>query len=311
MLAQLQQAFPEQVRIVYRHFPLNIHDKALLSAQAAEAAGLQGKFWEMHDLIFTRQGDWSGLELEQFQSWLVERAGELGLEVDKFGQDLNSEAIVSLVKGTQQRGEEIGLPGTPFLVANGYPYQGSTDLESLTGVVNSYLLKERQFTTCPPMQVDPNKKYTATLKTEKGDIVIELLPEQAPLAVNSFIFLARQGWFDGVPFHRVIPGFVAQSGDPSGSGMGGPGYQFDNEISADLKYDRAGMVGMANSGAGTNGSQFFITYAAQPNLDGEYTIFGRVVSGMEVAQKLTPRDPSQGGSLPVADKILSVVIQEQ
>jgi cyclophilin family peptidyl-prolyl cis-trans isomerase len=311
VLAQLRQAFPEQVRVVYRHFPLDFHDKALLSAQAAEAAGLQGKFWEMHDLIFARLGDWSELTLEQYQPWLIERAGELGLEVNQFSQDLNSEAIVNMVKSAQQRGQEIGLPGTPFLVANGNPYQGATDLDSLTGLVNSYLLKERQFIACPPMQVDPNKKYTATLKTEKGDIVIELLPKQAPMAVNSFIFLARQGWFDGVPFHRVIPGFVAQSGDPSGSGMGGPGYQFDNEISADLKYDRAGMVGMANSGAGTNGSQFFITYAAQPNLDGNYTIFGRVISGMEVVQMLAPRDPSQGGSLPTADKILSVVIKEE
>jgi cyclophilin family peptidyl-prolyl cis-trans isomerase len=172
-------------------------------------------------------------------------------------------------------------------------------------------LQAKQFTACPPMEIDPNKTYTATLKTEKGDIVVELLPKQAPMAVNSFIFLARQGWFDGVPFHRVIPGFVAQGGDPSGSGQGGPGYQFDNEISAELKFDRPGMVGMANAGPGTNGSQFFITYAPLTHLDGGYTIFGRVVSGMEVAQMLTARDPSQGGSLPEPDKILSVVIQEQ
>lgn len=172
-------------------------------------------------------------------------------------------------------------------------------------------LQAKQFTACPPMEIDADKTYTATLKTEKGDIVVELLPKQAPMAVNSFVFLARQGWFDGVPFHRVIPGFVAQGGDPSGSGMGGPGYEFDNEISAELKFDRPGMVAMANAGAGTNGSQFFITYSALPHLDGGYTIFGRVVSGMEVVQMLTPRDPSQGGNLPEADKILSVVIQEK
>ena len=161
------------------------------------------------------------------------------------------------------------------------------------------------------MVIDPDKEYTATIETEKGDIVVELLAEQAPLAVNSFVYLARQGWFDGVSFHRVLPGFVAQSGDPSGSGMGGPGYEFDNEVSPDLKFDAAGLLAMANSGPNTNGSQFFITYAPAANLDGGYTIFGKVLEGMEIAESLTPRDPSQGGALPPGDKILSVRIDEK
>ncbi len=161
------------------------------------------------------------------------------------------------------------------------------------------------------MTIAAGTTYQATLKTEKGDVVIELFADQAPLAVNSFIFLANQNWFDDITFHRVIPGFVAQSGDPSGSGMGGPGYVFDNEISPDLTFDQAGLVGMANAGAGSNGSQFFITFAPTPDLNGNYTIFGRVISGMDVLESLTARDPSQGGVLAPGDKILDVTIQEK
>ena len=140
--------------------------------------------------------------------------------------------------------------------------------------------------------------------------MIQLFPDKAPLAVNSFVFLARQGWFEGVTFHRVIPGFVAQAGDPSGTGKGNPGYFFNNEIT-ELKFDKPGMVSMANSGPDTNGSQFFITFAPAPHLDGGYTIFGQVISGLDVAENLTPRDPSQGTTLTPGDKILSVDIEEK
>ena len=146
---------------------------------------------------------------------------------------------------------------------------------------------------------------------EKGDIQIQLYADKAPLAVNSFVFLARNGWFDGVTFHRVIPGYLAQTGDPSGTGLGGPGYYFKNEISADLKYDKPGVVGMANSGPDTNGSQFFITYAPAPNLDRGYTIFGQVLKGMDVVESLTSRDPSQNANLPQGDKIINVTIEEK
>jgi cyclophilin family peptidyl-prolyl cis-trans isomerase len=172
------------------------------------------------------------------------------------------------------------------------------------------LLGQKQFTQCPPFDVDPQKQYIATLHTEKGDITMQLFADKAPLAVNSFVFLARQGWFDGVTFHRVIPGFVAQAGDPSGTGRGNAGYFFNNEAN-DLKFDKPGMVGMANSGADTNGSQFFITFAPASHLDGAYTIFGQVLSGLDVAEQLTPRDPDQGTTLPPGDKILSVEIEEK
>ena len=312
MLAQLQADNPEDVRIVYRSFPLtSIHDKAALAEQAAQAAGAQGKFFEMHDLLFEKQDEWSQQTPEQFQTWVTSQAEELGLDKDQFVKDMASEENVARAKKAWDDGVAVGLPGTPFLLFNGRPYDVPLSYGNLSAIVNLLSLEDKQFTTCPPMTIDPSKQYIATLKTEKGDIVIELYPDKAPLAVNSFVFLARQGWFDGVTFHRVLPNFVAQAGDPSGTGYGGPGYAFGNEVSPDLKFDGPGVVGMANSGPGTNGSQFFITYAPAPKLDGGYTIFGHVIEGMDVAQKLTARDPSQDMNLPPGDAIQTVTIEEK
>ncbi len=311
MLAQLLNEFPDDLRIVYRHFPLNMHDKALLATQASEAAGLQGKFWEMHDLLYQSQSEWSQMSLDQFQAWLVEKAVELGLSESQFERDLTSEALVKLANEAWEWNSSIGMPGTPFFLVNGQQYGGSLSYENLQATVKMLLLEQEQFTECPPMTLDANIQYFATIRTEKGDIRVELFADRAPLAVNSFIFLARQGWYDNVTFHRVIPGFVAQAGDPTGTGGGGPGFKFDNEISEDLKFDKAGLLSMANSGPDTNGSQFFITLGAAPHLDGGYTIFGQVVEGMDVVESLTPRDPSQSMDLPAGDLILEVVIEEK
>ena len=166
------------------------------------------------------------------------------------------------------------------------------------------------YTSNPPMTLDPAKSYQATVVTAKGNIVLALYPKSAPLAVNSFVFLARQGYFDHTTFHRVLAGFMAQGGDPTGTGGGGPGYQFVNEIDPALKFDSAGVLGMANAGADTNGSQFFITYAAASWLDGGYTIFGRLTAGMDVLKSLTERDPSKGPTF-VGDEILTIEIEEK
>jgi cyclophilin family peptidyl-prolyl cis-trans isomerase len=145
----------------------------------------------------------------------------------------------------------------------------------------------------PPMGIDVNRQYYATVKLAKGgEFVIQLYPDKAPVTVNSFVFLACKGFFNGVTFHRVLEGFMAQGGDPMGTGMGGPGYQFINEDS-DLTFDKEGVVAMANSGRDTNGSQFFITFGPQEFLNGGYTIFGQVVEGMDVVNGITRRDPDQ------------------
>ena len=312
MLAQLEKDYPQDVRVVYRHFPLlSIHDKAALATQAAEAAGAQGEFWAMHDLLFERQSEWATLPVEEFQKWLIEQAAGLNLDGDQFQADLLSDATVAIAQDAWDSGVAANLPGTPFILVNGRYYSGPRDYWNLEAIVKMTMLEGRQFTECPPITIDSAKQYTATLKTEKGDIVLEFYPDVAPMAVNSFIFLARNGWFDGVTFHRVLPGFVAQAGDPTGTGFGGPGYAFDNEVSPDLKFDQAGVLGMANAGPGSNGSQFFITLGPTSHLDGGYTIFGRVIEGLDVVNSLTERNPEQNANLPPGDKILSVSIEER
>jgi cyclophilin family peptidyl-prolyl cis-trans isomerase len=155
-----------------------------------------------------------------------------------------------------------------------------------------------------------NKQYFANVKMATGsEFVIQLFPDKAPITVNSFVFLAREGYFDGVTFHRVLEDFMAQGGDPTGTGMSGPGYQFVNEDN-DLKFDKAGMVAMANAGRDTNGSQFFITFAPVERLNGGYTIFGQVISGMEAVNAITRRDPEKNPSF-IGDAIESITITEK
>ena len=167
-----------------------------------------------------------------------------------------------------------------------------------------------QYATPPAMAIDPAKSYIAVLETDKGTIRIKLLPDIAPQTVNSFVFLTRQGYFDGVTFHRVLPGFVAQGGDPTGTGRGGPGYNLPDEFS-DRPIDK-GIVAMANTGQpNSGGSQFFITYVRRADLDGKYTVFGEVIEGMDVAEKLTPRNPEQNPNAPPGDRIIKATIEEQ
>jgi cyclophilin family peptidyl-prolyl cis-trans isomerase len=166
----------------------------------------------------------------------------------------------------------------------------------------------KQWKTAPEMVIDPKKKYTATLSTDKGDIVLELFADKTPRTVNNFVFLAREGFYDGTIFHRVIADFMAQGGDPTGTGTGGPGYRFGDEFHPALKHNKPGIFSMANAGPGTNGSQFFITHVPTPWLDGKHSIFGQVIEGMEVLMAIQPRDPNKPGTPAV--KLNTVTIQE-
>lgn len=164
----------------------------------------------------------------------------------------------------------------------------------------------------PPLKIDTSKQYFATVKMAKGgEFVIQLYPDKAPKTVNSFVFLSCKGYFNGVTFHRVLEGFMAQGGDPTGTGSGGPGYEFEYEPN-DLKFDKAGVVAMANTGPATptNGSQFFITFVPTPQLDGGYTIFGQVVQGMDLVNGITRRDPEQNPSFQ-GDAIETITISEK
>ena len=154
----------------------------------------------------------------------------------------------------------------------------------------------KQYSSPPEMQIDPKKTYTATFKTPHGDIVVNLFAADAPITVNNFVFLARDGFYDGVTFHRVIPDFMAQCGDPTGTGRGGPGYKFADESSAlRLKHDGPGVLSMANAGKNTNGSQFFITHAATPHLNGMHAVFGKVAdqASLDILMQIRVRDPGR------------------
>jgi len=309
---QLLTSHPDDLRVVFRPLPaIGILDKSQISTQAVLAAGDQDKFWEMRDLLHSKYKDWENLSPSQFNSWITEQAAGIGLDAVKFDADYRSAETATRAVSMHDSAMQLGINNIPgVFINNNLQPQNLLDYSSVNDVVSLIALGERQFSSCPSFTIDPSREYIATLHTVKGDIVIQLLADKAPLTVNSFVFLARKGWFDGATFHRVIPGFVAQTGDPSGTGKGGPGYFFKNEVS-DLKYDKPGVVGMANSGPDTNGSQFFITYAPQPSLDGGYTIFGQVIKGMDVAESLTPRDPSQSADLPPGDAIVSVTIEEK
>ena len=178
--------------------------------------------------------------------------------------------------------------------------------------------------SAPAMSINPSQSYAARFLTEKGEILIKLFAEEVPNTVNNFVFLSRSGFYDDVTFHRVLPGFMAQSGDPTGTGMGGPGYQFDDEFNPWLRHSGPGILSMANSGHNTNGSQFFITFGETPFLDGLnpdgsakdcanpqvscHSVFGMVVKGMDVLESISPRDPSTATS--IGDVIHTIHIEE-
>ena len=160
----------------------------------------------------------------------------------------------------------------------------------------------------PSGALDTSKSYTATFKTQRGDITVELYADRAPLTVENFVNLARAGFYDGTTFHRVINGFMAQGGDPTGTGTGGPGYQFADEFHPSLRHDSPGILSMANAGAGTNGSQFFITHGPTPHLDDRHSVFGKVTAGMEVVNSLRERDPQRDRQ--PGDRIETIEIRE-
>lgn len=319
LIKQIAESYPDDVQVIYRHFPLNsIHPNAQKSAEAAEAAGAQGQFWAYHDLLFDRQRDWSSLDQAAAREFFIDLAAELGLDVDKFTTELDEGLYASIVSQSEQEAVSLGLPGTPAAIVNGQPIPGEglpRDFESwdsfIKDEINLKNLSVRQYSSPPEMTIDSNKKYLAKIEMASGDtFTIELLPKSAPQTVNSFVFLSREGYFDGVTFHRVLPGFVAQTGDPSGTGRGGPGYLLPNEIDPALSHDKKGVVAMANAGPNTNGSQWYITYGDVSQLDGSYTIFGQVIDGMDIVEKISPRDPSRAPNLPPGDKINSITIEE-
>lgn len=312
-LRQIRLTHPNDVRIIYLHAPQTDRDKDNLAIQAAEGADLQGKFWEMHDLLFEKQDEWTALAPTDFEAWAVAQATGLGMETSRFRSDFEGPVVADRLQRAIQFTAGVQQPFSPpeLFINSTSPYKALADPASLDTVVRLDALTARQFSACPPENIDLEKQYIVILHTTKGDVVLQLYPEKAPEAVNNFVFLARSGWYDGITFYRVIPDNRAMTGDPSETGLGNPGYLFDTEIPSDLRFGQPGMVAMDNNGPGTNGSRFFITLGSNTQWNEQYTIFGEVISGMDVLSALTARDPQPGVYLPAGDKLISVTIEER
>lgn len=319
MLERLVDAYPEQVQLIYRHFPLSsIHDNAQLSAEAAEAAGAQGAFWQYYQALYDRQQAWSSLNGDEVQQYFIDLANELGLDEQTFRDALEDNTYTEYVAAMEMESVAIGLSGTPSVIVDGqlipnvpfeYDIWDGYVQQRIIAVAAEEILAEIQYDAPPPMTIDENASYIATIQLESGGkVVIELLTQSAPETVNNFIFLAEEGWYDGVTFHRVIPGFMAQTGDPTGLGIGGPGYAINDEFDLELSHSGPGVVSMANSGPNTGGSQFFILYGPATHLDGLHAIFGQVIEGMDIVEGITPRDP-QDPNAPDGDRIVTITIE--
>jgi cyclophilin family peptidyl-prolyl cis-trans isomerase/protein-disulfide isomerase len=315
----LRAEFPNDLRLVWRHLPdTQSNDKAALALQAAEAAAAQGRFWDMHAVLFTTRPDWSSLSPEEFRARLSEYARTVGLDVAQFDRELDDGRYAPLVEQYQAQAEALQIVGIPTLLVNGEPLNDRDDLFGLEGAVRLALLARDFFSEPPPFTLDAAQDYQAVIETEKGAIRIDLFEQQAPQTVNNFVFLAEQGWYDGNTFFLVIPSFYAQSGDPSETGRGYPGYRLAGEHNNGLVFDREGLVAMSHPSGEPDaaGSQFFITFGALPNheaeWDGQYTIFGVVTEGMDVVRALTPRnpgDPLRFPNPPPGDAIRTVRVE--
>ena len=284
---------PEEIQLVFRHYPiLPEYDKDSLAGQAVEAAGRQGLFWDMLRTLATRYPEWSVLPPEGFRQWLAEEASGVGLDPVAFAADLDGGRFAPLMVEAFQEASEAGIPGVPTVFFNGVPLRLSLTALNLESVVRLELLAQDQYDEPPPMEIDPTHGYTAFLELDQGEVVLQLLPQAAPAAVNSFIFLARQGWFDGMTFFRVEPGALVESGDPSDTGFGDPGYHLPDEIDPAWTFDEAGVAALSSVGPGSGGSRFFISLQPLSLLNGSRTIFGRVVEGLDLLGDLPARDPA-------------------
>lgn len=222
------------------------------------------------------------------------------------GGALLAVAVLAVAAFFLTRNTNEDASGTSGDTTSGTEMSGERPLAALEPAArNNY------YDSPPPQTIDTEKDYEAIIRLAKGgEIRLRLFDDEAPVTVNNFVFLANQGFYDGTTFHRVLEDFMAQGGDPSGTGSGGPGYTFADETDNGLTFDRAGLLAMANAGPNTNGSQFFITFEPTPHLNGAHTIFGEVIAGSEVLDTITRRDPSQGPDTP-GDEIAEIVIVEK
>lgn len=317
-LKTLVESRPGEVRVAFRHYPMDmVNDKARLAALATEVAtdmGGQDAFWEMHDWLYEHQSEWSFVTRSSFRRMLVEHAAEMGLDSEAFSDNLTDEKYGARLDVSLMGAQQLKVAAAPKLFINDSPFsQVPESFELLDKVVEVFLL-QLVYSEPPPLRIDPDKDYVAWIVTEKGDIAIDLYADLAPETVNSFVYLACMGYHDNTTWHYVIPGFIAQAGDPTGTGLGAPGYAIPDEFEGSaLLFDRAGLLSMGHGNTPDSaGSQFFITLGPVEDLNGAFTIFGQVVKGMDVLTGISPRDQASNPEveLPPGDLIITIIVRE-
>ena len=310
VILELTASYPEDLRIIYRHYPLlTVHDKASIAAQAAESAGQQGHFFDIYSLLNREYGKWKDLDPESFLEWLLVATKSLALDHQHFEEDLRSGRFEESMRESFFSVYNSGINGTPFIFLNEDWFRLNPTRLNLEAALRLELLSFRMYANPPEMDIDPEAAYLVHLQLNIGEVVLQLYPKSAPMTVNSFVFLAENGWFKGNPFHHVVPGKFVRTGDPSGTGLGGPGYFLPDEIDRDLDFDQSGIVALTSTGPNTNGSQFFITLSPMPELNGSRTIFGRVVRGLDLLLELELRDSLEDLLTPPQAYIESIRIE--
>ncbi len=324
LLDAFQAMYPDEVQIVFRLRPFqeSFHDKSYIASQAMVAAGMQGKFNEFKAFIFERQYQdtadeeqaamsedefWGSLAAEDFDAWLEARVPALGIDYTQLYEDMYSDEVVAKVKAFGDDASAIGITGTPTLLINGYQWpESSRGIDIFT--IYLRLLKNRdvELDECAPTVIDESKAYSATIATTQGDIVVDLFPDKAPMAVNSFVYLAQQGWYDDLPILSSAEFLL--SGDPSDTGYGGAGYAFMDEPN-DLTFDEPGMLAVYSiwPGYGYNGSMFFINKTALVEQE-DRVIFGQVTEGLDIVENIELRSNIFET---VKDKVLGITINEK
>ena len=302
---EFQAAHPDEVRYVYRHFPLSFHEKAPMSAYAADAAGKQGLFFEAERWLYETQSDWTYLEsLEEFDAWLRENIQTVlpNLDYEKWTADYESEEVRAVVDASFDKVNATGLiSGTPTFFANFY--QTSYEPAVLEQYIDLFKMQKNYRTSCPVMALEEGKEYRAVLHTTEGDVVIDLFEEEAPNLVSSFMALAADGFYNGNTFHNVVEGFIAQTGDPSATGVGLAGYYLEDENLNNGGFNEPGAVAMANTGEDKNSSQFFLTQDLKSYFGEGYAAQNAELTEEELNAKVEARLDAMNAKYPVFGRV--------
>jgi cyclophilin family peptidyl-prolyl cis-trans isomerase/protein-disulfide isomerase len=310
VLSRLLALHPNDLRVVFRDFPLlTLYDKTSLATQAAASAADQGDYWTMHDLLYARRAEWVSLTPDEFTTWLPAAARSAGLDAAQLAVDLQTRRYEQYVADAYNSSVAAGIPWAPYVFFNRDLLRPPPTLEILEAKVRLALLGQHQFDAYPPMAIVAGADYWARLRLNIGEIVIDLYEDSAPLAVNSFVFLAENDWLDGTPFYRVVRGQYVEAGDPSGTGIGTPGYAYALETTPARTFDRPGVVGIASDDPSALGSRFFISLAPLPLFDPARTVLGQVTSGLDRLDALAARDPLTDLLVDTEAVILDVIIE--